>query len=668
MSFNDILSNIAFDTTTNDPVHLIKLVEEADIHLSNHQQQTEGKLKELTLLLLERPDLAQALRSYLIQLYSDYNAFSLYTDAGILPGHGIFSEAYRRLKYKILPPLQDATQTQFLINKVFYNRHDYQHLHDINESVWLELFDSIAIDPDVLQWKESNLNALLNALMVLSQRITAIGLEPEVVSKLPEMDDLQSPFFGLNREVQDYVDRFKQEVGYSTDNEGDYQHILVMCSQCTDSIAELHKHKEKYGISIQLAFLMLRLEQHVLRLKAILRLIHTKDSTHFNKTVFDFMCAVVNAENRKYSVTKHLNESLGLLAYKITEHTSRVGEHYRTVTRSEYYTMFRSAMGGGAIVAILVLLKVLAHHMHLAPFGEAFINSMIYGGGFIAIHLCHFTLATKQPAMTANTIAASIDENETTDKKMLKTVGLIAEISRAQFISVVGNILVVLPVAYILGWLYTTIFGHPIVSPEEADAMIMNIHPWHTASLVYAAIAGCLLMASGLIAGAYDNKVVYGQIPERIRQHPFLKRMIPQKMLNKFADYMSHNTGVLSGNIFLGILLAFTPMLGILFGLPIDVRHVTLSTGNFGLALQATQHAIPANLIILISISLLLIGLINLVVSFGLAIYVAARSRSLQTSQVKNIWPAIRQYFRANPSAFFVPPNVRTRESENVRT
>ena len=149
MPFNDILSNIALDTTTNDPVHLIKLVEEADIHLSNHQQQTEGKLKELTLLLLERPDLAQALRSYLIQLYSDYNAFSLYTDAGILPGHGIFSEAYRRLKYKILPPLQDATQTQFLINKVFYNRHDYQHLHDINESVWLELFDSIAIDPDV---------------------------------------------------------------------------------------------------------------------------------------------------------------------------------------------------------------------------------------------------------------------------------------------------------------------------------------------------------------------------------------------------------------------------------------------------------------------------------------------------------------------------------------
>src|SRR6187431_802247 len=147
MPFKEILSTIARNAPTNDPAYLIQLVADAGIHLSNHQQQTEAKLKGLRLLLLERPDLAHALRSYLVQLYSDYNAFTLYTDAGILPGHGIFSEAYKRLKYKILPPLQDATQTQSLINKVFYNRHDYQNLLDIDESVWLELFDAIAIDP-----------------------------------------------------------------------------------------------------------------------------------------------------------------------------------------------------------------------------------------------------------------------------------------------------------------------------------------------------------------------------------------------------------------------------------------------------------------------------------------------------------------------------------------
>ena len=664
MTFREILTKIAHEDSSANPDHLIELISEVGLHRKHHGAQTEEKLKDLTTLLLDEPELARAFRHYLIKLYSDYNAFTLYTDAGILPGHGIFSEAYKRLKYKILPPLQDDAQTQYLIGRVFNSHNDYQHILHVDESIWHALFDAIAINPDVFQWEEKNLNALLNALMVLSQRITAIGLEPEVVNKLPEMDDLQSPFFGLNREIQHYVDSFKQEVAYSTANEEDYQHILVMCSQCTDSIAELHKHKEKYGISVQLAFLMIRLEQHVLRLKAILRLIHTKDSVNFNKTVFDFMCAVVHAENGKYSVTKHLNASLSLLAYKITEHTSRVGEHYRTVTRSEYYSMFRSALGGGLIVAFLVLLKVLAHHLHSAPFIEAFLYSLIYGVGFITIHLCHFTLATKQPAMTANTIAASIDENEHSDKKMLRTVSLIAEISRAQFISIVGNIIIVLPMAYILGWIYCVIFGHNIITPGEANVMVMNLHPWYSGSLFYAAIAGVLLMTSGLIAGFYDNKVVYGRIPDRLRQHPFLKRILSENQLDKFATYMSHNTGVILGNVFLGVFLAVTPILGQLFGLPIDVRHVTVSAGNFGLALQAATDGIPWSLAILVSISLLLIGLINLVVSFGLAIYVAVRSRSLQVSRMQSIGHAIRQYFRTNPSSFFIPPGTPKEETE----
>jgi len=661
MSLNNILASIGKLSASNDPVYLIEIVDELGIHQSNHKVRSETKLKELTKLLRDDPGMAKAFRNYLITLFSDYNAFTLYTDAGILPGHGIFSEAYKRFKYKILPPLQDISQTQYLINKVFYNRNDYQHILDIDESIWIEFFDAIEICPDVVQWEEKNLNLLLNALMVLSQRITAIGLEPEVVNKLPEMDDLQSPFFGLNREVQQYVDCFKQDISYITNNEEDYHHILVMCSQCTESIAVLHKHKEKYGISIQLAFLMLRLEQHVIRLKHILRLIHTNDSLNFNKTVFDFMCAVVKAENRKYSITKHLNESLSLLAYKITEHTSRVGEHYRTITRTEYYAMFRSALGGGLIVALLVPLKVLSHQLHLAPFGEAFINSIIYASGFIAIHLCHFTLATKQPAMTANTIAASMDENEHSDKKMLKTVELISEISRAQFISVVGNIICVLPVTLILGWFYSIIFGRNVMSPEEANTMLMNLHPWHSASFFYAVITGLLLVTSGLISGFYDNKVVYGQIPERIKQHPFLNRILAQKQLHKFAEYMSHNSGILFGNVFLGIFLAVTPLLGYLFGLPIDVRHVTLSTGNFGLALQASEHGFPIGLAILICASLLVIGLINLLVSFGLAIYVAVRSRSLKVSRVQNIGSAIRQFFHTNPAAFFIPP-METKE------
>ena len=96
-------------------------------------------------------------------------------------------------------------------------------------------------------------------------------------------------------------------------------------------------------------------------------------------------------------------------------------------------------------------------------------------------------------------------------------------------------------------------------------------------------------------------------------------------------------------------------MLGRFFGLPIDVRHVTLSTGNFGLALQSSKESIPTSLLIEVSVSLLLMGLINLLVSFGLAIYVAVRSRSLNVSLMQRLRKAIAVYFRAKPFSFFVP-------------
>lgn len=239
---------------------------------------------------------------------------------------------------------------------------------------------------------------------------------------------------------------------------------------------------------------------------------------------------------------------------------------------------------------------------------------------------------------------------------MLKTVQLIAEISRAQFISLVGNIIIVLPASYLVGLIYFQINGNNLIPSAESHDMIMSLHPRFTGSLFYAALAGILLMSSGLIAGYYDNLVVYGRIPDRIQQHPFLKKVFSTKQLVSLSAYLQKNAGILSGNIFLGFFLGTAPLLGRFFGLPIDVRHVTLSTGNFGLALQCIQENLPAELLIEISISLLLMGFINLLVSFGLAIYVAVRSRSLNVSLMRNIIKAITFYFSVNPFEFFIPP------------
>nr|WP_261863826.1 site-specific recombinase [Psychrobacter sp. JCM 18900] len=58
----------------------------------------------------------------------------------------------------------------------------------------------------------------------------------------------------------------------------------------------------------------------------------------------------------------------------------------------------------------MATIKILAYHLALAPMGRAFINSMIYGLGFVFIHVIRGTVATKQPAMTAAAIASTISE------------------------------------------------------------------------------------------------------------------------------------------------------------------------------------------------------------------------------------------------------------------
>jgi site-specific recombinase len=317
--------------------------------------------------------------------------------------------------------------------------------------------------------------------------------------------------------------------------------------------------------------------------------------------------------------------------------------------------MFKSALGGGFIVSFLVILKVFTHHAHFPLFGEAFIYSLIYSVGFVLIHFLHFTLATKQPALTANTIAVSIDEGNIGDKTMMKTVVLISEISRAQFISLIGNILIVLPFTFIIGMIYTSISGNYIVTSEEANEMMMSLHPWKSGSLFYAGIAGVFLMLSGVIAGYYDNKVIYGRIPERLQQHPYLKRVFKPRRLLKITEYLQNNSGVIIGNIMLGFMLGFASMIGKIFGIPFDVRHVTLSAGVFGLGLQGNDTLLSLSFILEISFSLLLMGIINLIISFGLAIYVAVRSRSLETSLMKILLKSLKHYFFSNPIEFFYP-------------
>src|SRR6185295_6040783 len=93
--------------------------------------------------------------------------------------------------------------------------------------------------------------------------------------------------------------------------------------------------------------------------------------------------------------------NLHLLARKIIERAGHTGEHYITTTRVEYVKMLLSAGGGGVLTTGMAALKYFVAWGHYEPFVEGVLSSTDYAVRFIVMQLLGFTLATKQPSMTA---------------------------------------------------------------------------------------------------------------------------------------------------------------------------------------------------------------------------------------------------------------------------
>ncbi|WP_164311385.1 site-specific recombinase, partial [Streptococcus pneumoniae] len=75
----------------------------------------------------------------------------------------------------------------------------------------------------------------------------------------------------------------------------------------------------------------------------------------------------------------------------------------------------------------------------------------IYGLGFVFIHIAKGTVATKQPAMTAAAIASTISGSSGKKTQQLaKLAELVVDILRTQFIAILGNISVAMPVALLI--------------------------------------------------------------------------------------------------------------------------------------------------------------------------------------------------------------------------
>jgi len=672
-----LLEKISATPAGSELDHAIALVKALRPQKREAPELAITNVRTLTHLLQQHPHHAAALRHHLLHLLSVRRQTSLYTDIGILSNDGFFSELHRRLAYRVLPPALDERYLSDCLEQLFPFNTDYLWMRAVPVDDWAALFDVLQnaddeLPPNINKLdtfdkldEQKTLTEILLAIQVLSYRISAIGIEPELIRIYSDVKAFESPFLMQNVELHRYLDGYMRHLGGDPTPLEDASHVLVMLDQCQEVVSRIRKSTLRLGTSIAVTYRLVRLDQHLDRLRKLLSLVDVGKpeqaaalATQKRAIGLELGLELIEAHNRKYTVRDLFAANINLLARNITENASRTGEHYIAEDRREYASMYKSAAGAGFIIGFMSMIKILFSYLRAAPLVEAFLFSMNYSLGFMLIHVLHFTVATKQPAMTASRIAAGLHSSDGRNLDLDSLTELIVKVIRTQFVAVLGNLTIAFPVAYLLASGYFLLAGHHFVSPEKAQHLLHDIDPFSSLALFHAAIAGVCLFLAGLISGYYDNKALYTRMSQRVARARWLSRFLGKARTVRLGEYLETSLGGLMGNFYFGILLGTIGTIGFLLGLPIDIRHITFSATNFAIALVGLDHAVGWSVIAVSTFGVLAIGTVNLWVSFSLALFVALRSRQVK---FRHGWPLLKSLcarFLRKPLDFFIPPRA----------
>jgi len=656
-SFAVLLEELRASPPSTQCVWLARLVELIRPLRRESLEAVTPRFRVLTGLLESRPDLAAALSAHVAAQLTSRMHRILYAESGMLIDQSFRAGFARRVLGRLLPPATDTDYLRSLIAEVFDHPDDHRWLAAIPRADWDALLDALDVKGEIfVPARRKCRHELLEALRLASTRLAAAGTDPALLQYLPALARHESPFLAQVDEVRAFISQQGGEKVVEDDG-----HLEVLLAQCDDYVARVRRRSQEAGVGVNLVFLLARIEQIIARL----RLLHglaapdadaaTAAATRRTR-LLDFFLRLVRQENRRNSLRDLFRGTTELLARRITEQASRSGEHYISHTRSEFAAIYRAAAGAGLIIAFMALLKILTGKLDLPLLWEGTAYALNYGLGFVIIHLLHLTIATKQPAMTAATLAASLDGREDREARLDTLAELAAEVSRTQWVSIAGNVSIAMLTAFAIAMTAGRFLGWEPVDPAKAAHLLHDLHPLRGLALPYAAIAGVYLFLSGLISGYYDNLSLYHQVPQRLRRVKWLFRMLGPARLDRFAIYVEHNLGALAGNFLFGCMLGFTPVVGELLGLPLDIRHVAFASANFAYGLDGVAFAVDHRVAIVSFAGVLLIGLVNLLVSFSLALKVALRSRGITREQTEGLWGRVLRRFLDRPRDFFWPP------------
>ncbi|MEJ7732537.1 MAG: hypothetical protein WKG00_25440 [Polyangiaceae bacterium] len=590
------------------------------------------------------------------KLLAETNGIVLFCEVGLPADRGFASEAATRWARKWLPAPPNERDLSELLSRMRPAERDIAWFDKLKPELCARLLAALDEGAEDAQIWRPVRNALGDSIALLATRVSALGLAPDVRARSPQVALSTSPFFRLPRACDELLvtlrddDAPPQSLRFRTIS-GNCQKLD---EECRGAVATVYDNLERYGVSVDVVYRLDLVTRSLGRLETLLALMAPREREAHCQASLQLLAGLLRGRLAERSVMALYRANMHLLARKIIERAGTTGEHYITATRGEYFKMILSAGGGGMLTAGTAALKYIIGWAKLPVLIGGILAAANYAGSFVLMQMLGFTLATKQPSMTAAALANALHGRK--GEELDDLVTQIARTTRSQLAAAIGNIGMVIPAAWAVDLVFRAYSGRSFLDGETAAYVMHSLHPTKSGTIPFAAFTGVLLWLSSVAAGWLENWVVYQRLPDAIEHHP-IRRFIGGSGTAWLSRAFLRNVSGFGGNVTLGTLLGMVPVLGSVTGLPIDVRHVTLSTGALVFAVCSIgDEALRDPEFHWAAGGIAIIGILNFVVSFLLAVTVALRARDVdRKNQIRLVGAVFRRFF-TSPLQFFFPP------------
>ncbi|MGM0635381.1 MAG: recombinase [Bacteroidota bacterium] len=639
---------------------LVEIIRNSYLEATEEQEIEVFSIEILNDILKNKNTYRKRLAAYLNKILSDKKFSDIISDAGIPVATDFFYEVKEKIFSKFLPHQPKPDTLEYVLNQVFYRSNDADWINKIPEKELNDLFtlmDFKALYHSVEVG--SALSQILYAFEILTLRVCGQAMESEVIRMVPEYNNLESPFVAFQNDLSQFEQRIlKNEHNFIEEEDIDFNQLKVLLSQCQEYVSKAFKNSGKFGISLRVNQELLRMKRQLNRLEATLHLVVANSEEKLQENSIELGIKLITYHCHKNDLSKFVDEGTLLISKEVTQQTANTGEKYITEDKKGYFKMLKTASGGGLIVGLMCVSKTMLYSLNVSDFGKAFVMSMNYSIGFIVLYLLSFTLATKQPAMTASTLINALEkglrEGGKRKTKHLAFAQLFASVFRSQFIAFVGNVILAFPTAMLVVFLVDLIFSYNI-SAFKSETLLNDLNIFKSPALFHAGIAGIYLFLSGVIAGVISNRNKFSDFYYRIQEHPFLKRRFGKNAAKKIAGFIEKKWPGIMSNFWFGVFMGSTGAVGTFFGLDLGIRHISFSSGNLALGIYGEDFGVTTSTILMGVLAIGLIGLINFGVSFALSMILAFRSRKIPIKEFVAIFNSVFVYFRRYPTSFFYP-------------